>query len=236
MNNINRESEFWRFMVSEGPAEKKSKGNYISWLRFVSENNFKIDELLDKEEVNAICNKLKETIEHRDIYKTDNDIANIKSALNKYCKFINSAKPSADVSDFLTIIGDLIATSKKREIEARLGQGKYRKELVNIWGRCSVTEYSKVDFLVASHIKPWCASSDSEKIDPYNGLLLIPNIDKLFDIGYISFDEQGKIIVSSLITDCDLKHMGIFRDMKLYKVEHKHKAYLSYHRENRLLK
>ena len=39
--------------------------------------------------------------------------------------------------------------------------------------------------LIASHIKPWRVSNNNERLDVYNGLLLLPNLDKLFDKGYI---------------------------------------------------
>lgn len=76
MNNVNRESDFWRFMQSEGPTEKKSKGNYISWLRFVSGNFCEIDESLDTEKVDEICTELREKVNQRNVYKTSDDTVN----------------------------------------------------------------------------------------------------------------------------------------------------------------
>lgn len=96
---------------------------------------------------------------------------------------------------------------------------------------CSLTQYKKTDFLVASHIKPWKESTDSEKTDPYNGLLLIPNIDKLFDSGYISFEDNGNIKISSLISKYDCEYMGISNDMKLFNVFKNNIPYLKYHRD-----
>ena len=62
-----------------------------------------------------------------------------------------------------------------------------------------VAVYVKVSdpkFLIASHIKPWACSESGEKLDIDNGLLLCPNHDALFDSGYISFDENGVIMIS----------------------------------------
>ena len=50
--------------------------------------------------------------------------------------------------------------------------------------------------LVASHIKPWSSSSNVERLDPFNGLILTPNLDRAFDRGFITFDEDGAILVS----------------------------------------
>jgi len=100
---------------------------------------------------------------------------------------------------------------------------------------CSVTKYSNIDFLIASHIKPWKNSTNEERIDPYNGLLLQPTIDKLFDSGYITFSERGDIIVSSFLTDYDIEKMNISRDMKLFKLHVNILPYLKYHRNSKFM-
>jgi putative restriction endonuclease len=81
-------------------------------------------------------------------------------------------------------------------IKARIGQGAFRAKLIVLWGSCAVTGYKDLNLLVASHIKPWSVSSNSERLDVYNGLLLVPNLDKAFDSGFISFKESGEIMIS----------------------------------------
>jgi len=231
MNHIYKEAEFYIFMNLNGPNTKKSKSNYISWLRFVVENFNNINESLSKNDIKNICISLKEDSSKRNKYKKDEDISNIKSALNKYHKFIKTTSHySRTTDDILNILSNELVLSKKQEIEARIGQGKYRKSLLDFWGMCSVTKYSKIDFLIASHIKPWKDSSDFEKMDPYNGLLLKPNLDKLFDYGYITFDDDGNIIISNLLTKDDRQNMGVSIDMKLFIIHKEHKPYLEYHR------
>jgi|HubBroStandDraft_2_1064218.scaffolds.fasta_scaffold90872_2 putative restriction endonuclease len=67
-------------------------------------------------------------------------------------------------------------------IKARRGQGKFRIDVIALWGGCAVTGCSLAKVLVASHIVPWAeCSTDKEKLDPFNGLLLTPNLDKLVD-------------------------------------------------------
>lgn len=67
-------------------------------------------------------------------------------------------------------------------VKYRLGQSKYRNKLVEYWGGCSICGCVNTKILIASHIKPWNECDEKEKYDLYNGLLLTPNYDKLFDI------------------------------------------------------
>lgn len=57
-----------------------------------------------------------------------------------------------------------------------------------------------------SHIKLWSESTNEERLSEDNVLMLCPSHDKLFDAGLISFDESGKVIVSSSLTD-DVKRL-----------------------------
>ena len=99
-------------------------------------------------------------------------------------------------SDIAQIIEEknVSVTDKLAIVNARIGQGRYRKQLIDLWGRCSVTGYNEPSLLIASHIKPWRGSSNEERLDRYNGLLLQPNLDKAFDTGLISFSEAGRFL------------------------------------------
>lgn len=120
---------------------------------------------------------------------------------------------------------------KETVIKARIGQGIFRDWLIDYWGKCSVTGCTKIDVLIASHIKPWKDCDNKEAIDVYNGLLLTPNIDKLFDKGMISFSENGEIMISSKLNDKDLESLGVNVNMKLSKIEDEHSKYFDYHRK-----
>jgi putative restriction endonuclease len=50
----------------------------------------------------------------------------------------------------------------------------------------------------ASHIKPWCESTNEERLNGENGLLLTPSIDHLFDRGFISFEDNGELLISDV--------------------------------------
>ena len=66
----------------------------------------------------------------------------------------------------------------------------------------------------------------------YNGLLLLPNYDKLFDLGYISFNPKGEIMYSHLLDKFGREAIGLTSDLHLVKLEDQHLKYLKYHNEN----
>ena len=118
-------------------------------------------------------------------------------------------------------------------VKYRLGQSDYRNRLIDYWDECSVTKCDCCDLLIASHIKPWSESNETEKYDIYNGLLLTPNYDSLFDKNYISFDNEGRIVVSKKLTKQNLSKLGISDKAKLNedKLSVEHIKYLEYHRK-----
>lgn len=122
-------------------------------------------------------------------------------------------------------------TEKLALIKARLGQGRFRRDQIKMWGRCSVTEAESIRILRASHIKPWAKSTNSERLNPYNGLLLIPNLGTLFNEGYISFRDQGQIIMSDLISSRDYQRLGVRDSMNLRHVYKENGVFLEYHRD-----
>ena len=89
------------------------------------------------------------------------------------------------------------ATIKRQLVDARVGQGLFRSRVELVEPSCRITNISDRRFLIASHIKPWSQSSDIEKLDGNNGLLLSPHVDHLFDRGYISFQDNGALLLSS---------------------------------------
>jgi HNH endonuclease len=103
----------------------------------------------------------------------------------------------------------LSTTEKQAVVKARVGQGTFRQHLIEMWEGCAVTDVRLHNVLRASHIKPWRFSSNSERLDPYNGLLLLPQYDQLFDKGLISFNTQGELIRSRAIDDIEPAKLGI---------------------------
>ena len=121
-------------------------------------------------------------------------------------------------------------TERKGLVTSRVGQGSYRRELLNKFqNKCAVTGAELKEILIASHIVPWKDSSDEERRDVNNGILLSPNYDALFDKHLISFDDSGSIIISSKIKNL-VNVLGIDLNAKV-KVDDEMKNYLTKHRE-----
>jgi predicted restriction endonuclease len=123
---------------------------------------------------------------------------------------------------------------KKNIIYARKGQGKYRTNLIDEMGECLITRVNDERMLIASHIKPWAVcESDEERIDQYNGILLTPTYDRLFDQGFITFSNNGKISVSPYLSPLNTKRLGLIPDKQYSLPVHKKRSdYLEYHRQN----
>ncbi|ETF03954.1 hypothetical protein W822_01825 [Advenella kashmirensis W13003] len=90
----------------------------------------------------------------------------------------------------------LLTTQRAQLIQARIGQGLFRSRVAALEPCCRITGIIDSRFLIASHIKPWSKSNNIEKLDGHNGLLLAPHIDRLFDKGYITFENDGQLRVS----------------------------------------
>ena len=190
MEYIESKENFKLFMKNEGLANNTSN-NYITWLEFIAKKGFPINRELKNN--SEIIDFLKKDEQYRDNYQDKGDYSNFVSALNKYRKFIATKSNLADDIEAIKKDSTISETQKELLTFARIGQGKYRKDLIELWEKCSVSECNMTDLLIASHIKPWSESSNEEKLDPYNGLLLLPNYDKLFDKHLISFNDDGKI-------------------------------------------
>lgn len=123
-------------------------------------------------------------------------------------------------------------TTKESFVQSRVGQEQFRAALIKYWQGCSVTGCNQIELLKASHIKPWRYASNQERLNMFNGLLLLPSLDTCFDLGLISFDDEGKILISSELRKSTVLQLGISENMKLTKVEKSHQEFLRYHREN----
>ena len=121
-------------------------------------------------------------------------------------------------------------------VKSRRGQGVFRDNVESREPKCRITGVSNPRYLRASHIKPWRKSSDIEKIDGNNGLMLAPHVDFLFDRGFISFEDDGTLIVSTQIEDGALESWGMPTVMNVGMFSSEQAVYLKFHRENELKK
>lgn len=132
--------------------------------------------------------------------------------------------PPPAVADF--------ATDREQIVLARNGQGLYRERLLALWGNaCAVTGLDNPAFLRASHAKPWKDSTDAERLDPANGLPLVPNLDLLFDGGWISFSDTGAILLSPSLVPAQAALLGVTTALHLRQpLSPAQQSYLSFHR------
>jgi len=137
-----------------------------------------------------------------------------------------------DIEKFKATNKELSETEREVIVQSRIGQGLFRDKLIEYWKGCAVTGCKLFRVLKASHIKPWYCSNNIERLDKFNGLLFVPNLDSAFDNGFISFDNEGKIIISSLLNGNDKNKLGINAEMRIRKIEINHIKYLEYHRQN----
>jgi hypothetical protein len=125
-------------------------------------------------------------------------------------------------------------TERTALVQARRGQGLFRDNVRSIERACRITRVALPEHLIASHIQPWRDSSNEERLDGENGLLLTPTVDHLFDKGFISFENTGQLIVSPVADPVSLKRMGIDRDARVNvgAFSRGQREYLEFHREN----
>lgn len=123
------------------------------------------------------------------------------------------------------------ATERKGLVTSRVGQGAYRKRIVHRWEyQCAVTGFDNLNILIASHILPWAASTDSERLDVDNGLLLSSDYDALFDKHLISFENDGKIILSDGISKEAYQKNGVTGNERIQNLSSYNFRYLDHHR------
>ena len=123
----------------------------------------------------------------------------------------------------------IASTDKFKTITGRVGQASFRDKLEKLWGgRCSVSAATVL--LNASHIKPWDVATDAERLDPFNGLLLSPTYDKAFDRGLITFEDSGRMLISSKLVS-NLRPLGISPNACIKSINALCYPYLEYHRQ-----
>lgn len=127
-----------------------------------------------------------------------------------------------------------LRTERQQLVTTRTAQHRYRAELEKMWGgKCPLTGVSIPALLRASHAKPWKDCTDAERVDPYNGFLLEARMDALFDQGYISFADDGSLLISARLMPKDIQALGLHTVAQvLPQVATEHRTYLRWHREN----
>jgi 5-methylcytosine-specific restriction protein A len=122
-------------------------------------------------------------------------------------------------------------TERSGLVISRVGQGAYRKRIIHRWEyKCAVTSFDNLKILIASHIVPWSESTNDERLDVNNGLLLSPTYDALFDRHLISFENNGKIVLSDSIEMGSYKKIGVIGNEAIKNLSSGNLKYMERHR------
>ena len=126
------------------------------------------------------------------------------------------------------------STEAERWVVQRVGQDLFRGALLDYWqGRCCVTGLAVPGLLRASHIKPWArCESDEERLDVFNGLLLAPHLDALFDGGWMTVQIEGNLLFSKRLPAQALQQLGVPDGLKVEGLTEAHHVYLGFHRSS----
>ncbi len=227
---------FEQWLISIGKSPKTAKnysgaiaGGLSTWALQAGLVKQSLQELNTVDEFLQVCIGVRKLA----IYEARNTVGKgmYNAALNIYADYLAEITENDIEKDLTQVFDDpkLSKTEKSTLVNARLGQGGFRKSLIEQWGGCAVTGYSDVRILIASHIKPWSRADNQERLDPFNGLLLLPNLDKLFDLGFITFEASGAIWMSAELEDAT--KLGVHENLKVGLIG-QNQHYLAYHREN----
>lgn len=156
------------------------------------------------------------------------------NALKQYRYFMNTTYEEKESPEYTAAIKNdptIPETERTAIIQSRVGQGAFRKSLVDKYcGCCIITGINHPKLLVASHIKPWAISTNEERLSVNNGLLLSATYDRLFDCGLITFDKMGRIHLSRFIGDENVKRLRLEENMQFdLRLDGHMGEYLDYH-------
>jgi putative restriction endonuclease len=161
------------------------------------------------------------------------DFAELHSLLRR-ALLLAQTLPDALYDAFATSTANLPhSTEAERLVVERVGQDLYRGGLLDLWeGRCAISGLAVPRLLRASHARPWKdCETDRERLDVYNGLLLAAHLDAAFDVGLITVEDDGRVVVSAALDDHALGVLGLDRPRRVRGLTEGHRPYLAWHRE-----
>ena len=201
-----------------------------------------------------ICNTMGVSFGNREMIYSNIDLRKIKesSPLTRnwnngvflgFCRWLGdgTAKIYADskrkLHDMVKQIDEdldefhLYGDEREAVTKIRVNQGFFRNILLEKYQSCALCKVSDKSLLIASHIKPWRNSESDEKTDIDNGFIFCPNHDRLFDKGFISFDDSGQIMISEELDETNRTFTNVKEGIKIELTEG-NKRYLEFHRDN----
>lgn len=112
-------------------------------------------------------------------------------------------------------------------------QRQFRKGLLDHnEHKCPICGFSFENFLIASHIKPYSKCDDTyDAINHFNGLLMCPNHDKLFEgAEYMTIDaKNGEIILSPAVQNSQDFKMLNGKHISRNYIDNERRHYLKWH-------
>lgn len=219
-----------------GDKLKQNDGLEQTIYKLTGKQLFEIDDIVELEKLLNILNKDNDKDNDNDWHKYSSKYGHgIPNAIvvKHYKNFLETEFIKKIENDAIKISGE---TEKKALVKVRLGQSKLRNEILNKKKECEICKIKNAKLLIISHIKPWAKSDDSEKLNEHNILLLCPMHDALFDKGLISFDENGKILISPKLDKNELELMNIDEESHIKTNSEEQTEFLKYHRKNIFIK
>lgn len=198
---------FCEWLAQNTKLSQKSIINYQGGINATSNDMLKrniIDKSIFEMDLNELDNALSKIIFDTHFIAKDTKGNKMYSVALKQYRYFLATYFCSMVLDSTTNRKNKI-TQKETKTKIRIGQNNFRKELLQKYQKCVITGLNNPLLLIASHIKPWAVSNDTERLDINNGILLSATYDKLFDNGLISFKKNGALLVSSFLNANDLK-------------------------------
>jgi putative restriction endonuclease len=153
------------------------------------------------------------------------------SSMNNFIEDV-SGQEGEDIINEVSNDMRIPETTRIAIVKARIGQGLFREEVFKVERHCRLTGVEDLNFLVASHIKPWKYSNNSERLSGFNGLMLSPTPDFLFDKGFISFSDDGRLIYATRVNRTALMRMNIPAEgFNTGRFSYEQIKFLHYHRD-----
>ena len=130
---------------------------------------------------------------------------------------------------------------KLKTIKERVNQSFFRSSILSAYNlKCCITGLNISELLVASHIIPW--KENIERTNPQNGLCLNNLHDKAFDKGFLTIDQDYKIVLSNSISKSKnqgtIDYLTRFQNKKIELPDKflPSQEFLEYHRKNIFIK
>lgn len=226
--DIQNKMKFWNYYSNKNNSEEAKWGSGL--FRYIDDEgiyNFLYD--LTNEYEDLIISKYSNNdMSDIEVLKSHLDI--IENVFEEYKCVFGKYDKRKRMTTLLEEAEEDIKVNREYVIKTRIGQAKFRGRLLEDSSKCKVCGMDMDDLLVASHIKPWSKCLEREHLDKYNGFLLCPIHDSLFDKGYISFDDNGNILISSKIDLQNYDLLSINKDISVILHDY-NKIYLDFHRK-----